>query len=302
MGTSICLTVYNEEKGIQRILDYLNSQIQFVDDVVIVSDGSIDNTNKIVEKWLDNSPLNHITFIVNSLRLGRATSIRLGLSKTFNDLTVILSGDIQPEPNSLSNIILYFKDSKVGLVTGKAVLLNTHKSIVDCLSHIIWETHNQSREVLSKKGEVIHASGDLLALRKSALKGFDDYRGIVEDAALGLIVNRNGFKTLFASDVEYKVLYPTTIKDYIKTRKRCCYGRVELSRKFGLSGNTFYELSRKEYVINLVKATHFKVRNLLSLCFGVPIEVLARFYYSIKQVDEKKVLKELWQPTTSTKW
>lgn len=302
MEASACLTLYNEDKGVRRMLNYISTQRKIVEDLVIVSDCCHDSTDEIVKEWISENLASNVWFYSRKERYGRADAIRLCLSKTKNDINILLAGDIVPIGDCFKDLLSYFEDPNVGAVTGHPVLLNTERTIADCLSRIMWTSHDESRKTLSSKGELYHLSGEVMAIRKSALKGFDNYSGLVDDAMMGYLIKREGYKVLFADDVKYYMLYPSSLTGYLNVRKRCCYGRVELARKTGLKDNPYYELSHNEYIVNVLKATEFKPKNLLSLTLGVTIEVLCRLYYNFKKKENINIYDELWQPAKDTKW
>lgn len=298
----MCLTLYNEGKGVQRVLDYLALQRAFIKDVVIISDACRDQTDSLVSKWCQKPHGFSKLFISRPERHGRASAIRLCLSHTKCDINVIMAGDIQPIKESLCNLISYFKSSSVGAVTGHPILLNKTASIADCLSHIIWESHDNSGESLTRKGDFFHLNGEMLAIKKSALHGFESYNGIAEDAMMGYLIKEAGYRVVWARDVEYYMQYPSSLSEYIKIRKRSCFGRTELAKQMNLSNYPYYELSHSEYFINILKIALSSPKMILSLLLGVPIELLCRIYYQLNQVQDADLLKRLWQPSGETKW
>jgi cellulose synthase/poly-beta-1,6-N-acetylglucosamine synthase-like glycosyltransferase len=302
MNTSACLTLYNEEKGVKRMLDYIAGHEETIQDIVIASDNCHDRTDSIVEEWMKQEHSFKTAFFKRPERLGRASAIRLCLENTINDVNIVLAGDVKPIGNCFKNIIAYFNDPGVGAVTGHPVIINGEKTIADCLSHMIWYSHDESRRTLSRKGIMYQLSGEVMAVRKSLLKGFEGYNGLVEDAMIGYLVRRQGFKVIFGENVEYYMLYPTSLKGYFTVRKRCCYGRIELARKTGMKDNAYYELKNSDYIVNVLKATRFSIRNIISLGLGVPIDVLCRVYYQFKYREVRNLLDRLWQPAKDTKW
>jgi len=298
---SVCLTLFNEEKGISRVLKYLDFQAALIDQVIIVSDCCVDNTDEIILEWLPKSTLD-ILFIQRNRRKGRADAIRECLKASRNDLNVFLAGDISPFSDAFFNLISYFRDQAVGAVTGHPVLINNKETVADYLSFLIWKSHDAIGEKQTSRGNFFHLNGEMFAVRKHCLSGFDYYVGIAEDAMMGSLIRKNGFLVLWAKDVKYYMKYPSALLEYLKVRKRCCYGRVELWQLCNLQKYPFYEISHPTYIINVLKSCDRSIRGVLALCFGSAAEMLIRIYYRFTGYKKRDLLDELWNPAEGTKW
>ena len=299
---SVCITLFNEEKGIMRVLKYLELNAGLIDQVIIVSDSCIDKTDNIVSEWIHKTAFKKRLFIQRNARKGRADAVRLCLKSSENDLNVFFAGDINPLGDSLSNLLEYFQNPKVGAVTGHPVLINRKNSLADYLSFLIWSSHDAIGKTQTENGAFFHLNGEMFALRKTSLTDFDSYNGLAEDAMMGSLIRRKGFKVLWAEDVTYQMKYPSDIWEYIKVRKRCCYGRIELWAICDLQDYPFYEISHPEYLLNVLLAADRSVKGFLALFFGSVLEVLMRIYYRVTIQNKRDVFEELWVPAGGTKW
>lgn len=298
---SVCLTLYNEEKGIQRLLEYLESRAALIDEVIIVSDNCRDRTDEIVMDWVHQTNMRRL-FIQRNKRKGRADAIRECLKASRNDLNFFLAGDISPINFSFLNLISYFTDPDVGAVTGHPVLINEKKSLADYLSFLIWGSHDATGQKQTEKGLFFHLNGEMFAFRKHCLSGFSFYNGLAEDAMIGALIRKNGFKVLWAPDVTYLMKYPSDLMEYLKVRKRCCYGRVDLWQLCNLQNYPFYEISHPEYLVNVLGFCDPSIRGALALLFGSAAEILIRLYYRFTFHRKRNVFDELWNPAGGTKW
>lgn len=300
---SVCLTLFNEGKGIGRVLDYLDSKADLIDQVIIVSDACVDCTDQLVFEWIQcGSRVFKTIFVQRKKRKGRADAIRKCLELSDNDLNVFLAGDIQPVNSSFLNLISYFGDSTVGAVTGHPILINDKRSLADYLSFLMWSSHDSIGKQQTLKESFFHLNGEMFAFRKQCLSGFDGYYGLAEDAMIGSLIKKNGFHVLWADDVTYFMKYPSKLSDYLKIRKRCCYGRVELWKLCGIQKYPFYEVSHPEYFVNVMKCCDKSLKGILALFFGSAAEVLIRVFYLFLHHKPENVLDELWKPAEDTKW
>ena len=303
---SVLLTAFNEGQGILRVLGYLEQYSVLINDVVIVSDACVDETENIIEKWIKGGLPFPVSTFFNSERQGRANAIRQGLEATQQDITVVFACDIEPLGLSFTNLLCYFLDPKVGAVTGHPTLTNGTSTIADCLCHIMWQSHDNIGEMTTEEGKFFHLNGEMFAIRKSTLKNFEDYNGLAEDAMIGHCIYKQGYQVVWARNVTYLMQYPSSLKDWIKIRKRCCYGRVELADKASIKDYPFYELTHLEYIMNILKVSISNWRFILALPIGALLELACRCYYFLMYPyisrKREKILSKLWQPSGETKW
>jgi len=303
-SVSVILTTFNDGAGIRRVLNYFDENAELIHDLVIVSDECKDETEDTIENWMLESKSFQVDFTSRRDRHGRADAIRYGLKKTKRDITIIFAGDIKPMKDALRNLISYFESPLVGGVTGHPILLNGSRTIADCLSHIMWKSHDNVGRITTLNNSFFHLNGEIFGIRKTALKGFEDYNGLADDAMIGYCIYKNGYRVIWADDVEYLMQYPESLIQWLKIRKRCCYGRVDLMHKTGLLDYPFYELSHSEYMVNILRCSMEKGRYLLALPLGAMLEVLCRIYYLLKYptIQEDTLFSCLWQPASETKW
>lgn len=105
MKASIVIPVYNEERDIGECLESLNKQ-SFKDfEIIIVDDGSIDNTVKIASKYKVQ--------IIKGKHKGPGFSRNLGVRKAKGEILVFIDADMTFDKEYLKNLIKPFKDNKI---------------------------------------------------------------------------------------------------------------------------------------------------------------------------------------------
>lgn len=103
---SVVAPVYNEE---QCIKDYVEQTIRVLDnnylnyELILVDDGSQDNTIKIVEKMLRE--IRNIRLISLSRNYGREVAMSAGLDSSIGDYVVIMDSDLQDSPHVIPKLI-----------------------------------------------------------------------------------------------------------------------------------------------------------------------------------------------------
>ena len=115
----ICVVVpaYNEEKLIGKVIDTMPD---FVDKIIVVDDNSSDNTIGIVKNYSSKNP-DKIKLISHQVNQGVGAAIASGYKKAVEleyDVTVVMAGDAQMDPNDLPRIVAPIVEEKADYVKG----------------------------------------------------------------------------------------------------------------------------------------------------------------------------------------
>lgn len=120
----VIIPAYNEEGNIGRVLAEFRN-MNFLYDVVVVNDGSIDQTEEIVIK-------NQVKVISHPINLGAGAAIQTGLKyalKNKYDIVVVVDGDGQHDPKEIPSLIGAFENISADLVIGSRFLKNNTAQI-----------------------------------------------------------------------------------------------------------------------------------------------------------------------------
>jgi glycosyltransferase involved in cell wall biosynthesis len=103
MKLSIIIPVYNEEKTILEIIKQVKkSKIRQVKkEIIIVDDGSFDNTPNLLKKIKDKS----IKIILSKENRGKGASIKKGLGYCTGDIILIQDADLEYNPQEYEKLI-----------------------------------------------------------------------------------------------------------------------------------------------------------------------------------------------------
>lgn len=102
MKISIIIPVYNRPQELQELLQSIaNQQGDIIFEVIVVEDGSINLSDKIVEKFIEKFDI-HYFFKENS---GPGESRNLGMQKATGDYLIIVDSDCVLPPKYLSEVL-----------------------------------------------------------------------------------------------------------------------------------------------------------------------------------------------------
>src|SRR5665811_2463874 len=104
MKLSIIIPVFNEEKTIAKILDkVLALSIPNVEkEILIIDDGSKDETKKIVEEKIKGTK---IKFLKHSKNQGKGAAVRSGIKNATGDYIVIQDADLEYDPKDIKILV-----------------------------------------------------------------------------------------------------------------------------------------------------------------------------------------------------
>ncbi len=121
MNKSIIIPVYNEEGNIGSLIDKVNLELEDTDELIIVNDGSIDNTeNEIKQKNCELITLNK--------NKGKGFAMRAGINKAKGETIVFMGGDGQDDPKEIS-VLLKELNNGYDYVIGSRFLNQDEKEI-----------------------------------------------------------------------------------------------------------------------------------------------------------------------------
>lgn len=114
MKIAIIIPTYNGARCIANVLESLTAQTLSADEVVVVVDGSTDNTVELAEKFKQRLPLK----IVVTPNGGRSVARNTGVKNSTCELLVFLDDDMRAFPNCLKDHHDHHLQYKNSLLTG----------------------------------------------------------------------------------------------------------------------------------------------------------------------------------------
>lgn len=212
----------------------------------------------------------------------KAGNLNHALTLTSGEIIVTQDADMIPKTNFLSETLGHFENSNVAFVQTPQTFYNT-----DIFQHNLYADYNINNEqdffmrVLQEGKDAFNASiyiGSNALFRRKALDSIGGFAtGIItEDMATGLILQNNGWDTVYVNKPLASGLSPETLADYLKQRDRWGRGNVQVFKKYPLS--SLKELSFFQKILYLdgvaywfsgLKTLFFLISPSLYLIFGV---------------------------------
>lgn len=133
---SVIVPVYNTEKYIEKCLKSLDSQTMKDFEVVIVNDGSTDNSKKVIKDYMKNSNLD-IRYLEKE-NGGLASARNYGVEKALGKYISFLDSDDYLDKNLFSNLEKYM-DEDIDLIKFKMKTVDEEGNVIEKLDGPIFE-------------------------------------------------------------------------------------------------------------------------------------------------------------------
>ena len=171
MKISVALCTYNGDKYIGEQLNSILQQTQPVDEIIIVDDGSIDNTITISKEILNESNIDY-KIDVNSKNLGVCGNFEKAISLCTGDIIFTSDQDDVWLDNKVERILIEFDDEKCQLVYTDAFLTD---QMLHIQNNSLWEVYGFKKEINKQNIMDIMlnhnvVTGATMAFRKKILK------------------------------------------------------------------------------------------------------------------------------------
>jgi glycosyltransferase involved in cell wall biosynthesis len=122
---SVIIPVYNEESTIEEILKRIK-RIKIKKQIIVINDGSKDNTLNILNKIKKN----YFDILINLKKnKGKGNAIRKGLKRAKGEIIIIQDADLEYNPQDYYNLIKPIIKNKTNVVYGSRVL-NKSKRLI----------------------------------------------------------------------------------------------------------------------------------------------------------------------------
>ena len=228
---SVLVPAYNEEKSIKGTVEsILASDYSHIGEIIIINDGSKDNTLKIVRELEKKYPL---IKVLNKTNSGKASSLNEAIKIAKGELIAVVDADSYPDRNAISSMIGFFDEEGVGAVTTR-VSVREKNNFIQILQSIEYKVIAFTRKLLGFVDAIYVTPGPLAIYKKSALihiGGFDP-KNMTEDIEATWHLASEGYKIRMSFVSKSTTVAPNNIKKWFKQRVRWNIGGTQTILKY----------------------------------------------------------------------
>lgn len=272
---------YNEEANIGNLLkELLKQKLGFVNEIVVVNDGSTDKTAEIVKQFTKNSKIHLINL---KKRGGKVNAINHFLKTTKSEVLILESADTLPHKNAVRELFNEFKDQKTGIAGAQIVPINKGKGFANFFGTFIYKLHHRIALEHPKFGELIAFRNIIKKVPKSA----------VDEECLAMLIKKEDYKLVYCPAAIVYNKQPTSVKELIIQRRRIHAGHLSLKKK-GYKASTLNIRNILKVILKEidVKKPHY-------VFFSIALEIYTRILGFIDYKNKKD--HYIWDVVKSTK-
>ncbi len=227
LTATIVIPAYNEEENISKTilsalkLDYPKKKLK----IVIVNDGSTDDTLKIARKF--EKKYSNVK-VINQKNIGKGASLNKVLKHTNTDLFIVFDSDSRIEKSALKKIVPYFEEKDVAAVS-PFMIVEKPKNLLQKIQYIEYLIFSFLRKIHSITDIVNVIPGPFSVYKTKILKeikGFDE-NSIVEDQEVAWRLQKKGYRILHETNAKVYTVTPDNIRKLVNQRKRWYKGSLE---------------------------------------------------------------------------
>lgn len=228
---SVLVPCYNEERTLENCIFSLLRQDYPNFEIIIINDGSTDNTIKIAKKL---AQMNSNIKLINKSNNGKALALNTGIEASNGDIIVSMDADSIFLSSTISELVKSFEDPSVAAVSGNIRVANRDSFIgkQQAVEYIMGLTIQRS--AFSYLGCMQVISGAIGAFRKEVLYEIGGYSNdtIVEDMEITLALAYSKYKIIYNPKAIAYTEAPESLNNFIRQRYRWTFGGFQVISKY----------------------------------------------------------------------
>lgn len=230
-SVAVIVPAFNEEKVVvQTITSLLASDSSREFEIVVVDDGSTDETYRVVSQAFLKDPRVRVFTKENG---GKPAALNFGLTKTHAEVIVALDADTMFTKDTIVKLVRHFQDPMIGAVAGNAKVGNRINLLTRWQALEYITSQNLDRRAFDVLNCITVVPGAVGAWRRELVDragGFNRYT-LAEDADLTLAIRKLGYTIAYEDEAIALTEAPDTVRGFIGQRYRWMYGTMQAAWK-----------------------------------------------------------------------
>jgi poly-beta-1,6-N-acetyl-D-glucosamine synthase len=228
---SVVMVVYNEQSRIEKkilnlcSLDYPANKLQ----IIVVSDGSTDQTDSIVQ----GDP--KVTLVKAKTRSGKSAGLNLGVDRATGELIFFCDVRQEISDSSLMELVKHFQNPKIGAVSGELVMRTASSSTGQSVS-AYWKYEKWIRKNEARFDSTVGLTGAIYMIRRADYPGLNS-DVILDDFEIPMSIARKGKRVIF----EEKATAYDDVQENVQ---------IEAKRKLRTLEGNFQSMANQPWIFN----------------------------------------------------
>jgi poly-beta-1,6-N-acetyl-D-glucosamine synthase len=231
---SVLIAAYNESEHIQATIDGILAIDYPNFEVVIIDDGSADDTSALVLPYVRDRKVRLVRKLVNE---GKAMALNDGLRCTNGEILLVMDADAIPDPQVLNVVVPHFKSPRVGAVTGNPRVLNRDTLLCKLQAIEFTAIISLQRRAQRVWGRILTMSGVVGAFHRDAILDAGLYSPdmATEDIDLSWKLQLKFWDIRYEPRAVVWMRVPATLGGLWRQRRRWATGLAQVLRRHGRS-------------------------------------------------------------------
>lgn len=224
---SVLIPCFNEAERIEESIDFLFRQEYPEFEVIVINDGSTDNTKEVLEDLSERHPKLRVVNLKHNR--GKATALRAGALLSRHEILVTIDSDAVLDEYAITWLVRHFKSPRVAAVTGNPRIRNRSTLLGKIQVGEFSFTIGLIKRAQRIYGRVFTVSGVVTAFRKAALQriGFWSTDVVTEDIEVSWRLQLDHWDVRFEPKALCWILMPETYAGLWRQRFRWALGGAE---------------------------------------------------------------------------
>lgn len=222
----VLVAAYNEATGIRGTIDSLLASVGVDLRVLVVDDGSTDDTFDIVASAFASDPRVVLKRKPNG---GKASALNLALTEATAPIVVGVDADTQLPTDALAKLAAWFVDPRVGAVAGNVKVGNRRNIVTRWQALEYITSQNVDRRAMARLNAITVVPGAIGAWRTEVLRSVNGYRSdtLAEDMDLTWRVREQGWVIANEPEAMAFTEAPSSLGGLLKQRFRWSFGTLQ---------------------------------------------------------------------------
>lgn len=221
---TLMICTYKEEAVIERklknslALKYPKEKF----DILVVNDGCLDRTAELVRQFSNQG----VRLSQSDERGGKTSAISRGMQLTNSKIVVFSDANNDFKPDAILELVKYFNDPSVGMVSGARVLYDEERGL-SYSEGAYWKYESFIKKCESRFNSCTSSPGEINAILRTAFTPPPE--GIInDDSFMTLSIVHNGYSIKYEPKAQSYEYVSATAKEEVKRRKRINAGRYQI--------------------------------------------------------------------------
>ncbi len=235
---SVVIPAWNEEVGILTTIKSVIANTYQKVEIVVINDGSTDNTDKIMRDFQQEFALKDrkgkVLKYYHKKNGGKGSALNYGVTHSKGEIVMTMDADSAHDPMAIENMVKYFQDPSIDALVGNVKVAH-NDTIVGTIQKLEYLFGFYFKRVHSLFNAEYIFGGACAAFRRNTTFdkiGLFDEQNKTEDIEMSMRIKLNGLKSVYGEDVIAYTEGASDFRGLYKQRLRWKKGRIDTFIKY----------------------------------------------------------------------